>query len=119
MVSGSLCHTSYFLRLAPICWQVFRLLADNRCNFLGHFGPSRISEVRGLLVSMILATDMAVHSNVVQSFDELLFESTANELVSPDHTARTSLRSPATFSDAMSASEETLGVERGTFVDLR
>lgn len=68
---------------------------------------------------MVLATDMAVHSNVVQSFEELLLESTANELISPNHSGRTSSRSPASFSDAMSASEDALGLERVIIVDLR
>lgn len=67
---------------------------------------------------MVLATDMAVHSNVVQSFEELLLESTANELISPNHSGRTSSRSPASFSDAMSASEDALGLERVIIVDL-
>ena len=69
-------------------------------------------------MSMILATDMAMHSSIVQSLEELIFESSSNGFVSPGQT-RSSIGSPASFSDAMLACEDSFGMNTSVIVDLR
>ena len=67
---------------------------------------------------MILATDMAAHSSIMQSFEELILQSNTNGFVSQGQTGG-SPGSPASFSDAMLASEDSIGMNAGVIVDLR
>ena len=69
-------------------------------------------------MSMILATDMAAHSSIMQSFEELILQSNTNGFVSQGQTGG-SPGSPASFSDAMLASEDSIGMNAGVIVDLR
>jgi len=54
------------------CAVSFKILSSPECNIFANLSPEEFKEVRGDMIILILATDMARHSEILEAFKEKL-----------------------------------------------
>lgn len=62
--------------------RTFTILAKAECNFLDKFSRSRVNELRSMIITMVLATDMAFHGLHLMELEEFI-ASEAEDLTDP------------------------------------